>query len=180
MTDREKRLVRFGSAGIGLYLILFFLWKPLQKQRADYQQLVNSALTLKHRIQPYETRAQTVKKLMEGFQMDPAKLTKAAVVGEASTAIQNAAMSSGIQVGSVRESSAQAAVRELASVQFEGTGPVQAVMGLLKRMESLGFPLIIDSVQITPDKMKPGQVKMVLTVVILDFERWKNEDEPHA
>jgi hypothetical protein len=67
----------------------------------------------------------------------------------------------------------------LASMQIEGTGPVPAVMGLLSRLESVGFPLIIDSVQLTPD-VRPGQLKMNLTILILDFEQWKKEAAPHA
>jgi len=53
------------------------------------------------------------------------------------------------------------------------------VMGLLSRLESVGFPLIIDSVQLTPDP-RPGQLKINLTILILDFEQWKKEEPPHA
>jgi hypothetical protein len=43
-------------------------------------------------------------------------------------------------------------------------------------LETLGYPLILDSVQINPDATKPGMVKLNLTIVILDFEQWKNEE----
>ena len=82
-------------------------------------------------------------------------------------------------MGPVRESPGRASSKELGSVQIEGTGPVPAVMGLLGRLESVGYPLIIDSVQLTPD-MRPGQLKMSLTIVILDFDEWKKEGPPHA
>lgn len=65
-------------------------------------------------------------------------------------------------------------------MQFEGTGQVPAIMGLLKRVETLGFPMIVDSVQLTPEKTGPGMVKMSLTIVILDFDQWKSEEPPHA
>jgi hypothetical protein len=64
-------------------------------------------------------------------------------------------------------------------MQFEGSGPIPAVTGLLNRMQSLGYPLIIDSVQITPDN-RPGMVKVSLTIVILNFDRWKNPEASHA
>lgn len=180
ISDREKRLIRYSAIGITIYLALFFIWRPLQRRRAEYKRLVTEAQDLRNRILPYATRAENVQRLMEDFHLDPARLNKASVVGEASAALQKAAMSSGIQVGPVRESPARSSGKELASVQFEGTGAVPAIMSLLQRIETLGFPLIIDSVQITPEKAGPGRVKLNLTIVILDFEQWKKETKSNA
>ncbi len=181
LTDREKRTVRLGALVMGIYLAIFCGWKAwnfLEAKRADYQKLVAQAKDLRLKIEPYGARVQTVTNLMDRFHMDPAKLSKKTVVAEASAAIQKAAMGSGIQVGPVREPPARASSREL-SLQLEGVGPVQAVMGLLNRMESVGYPLIIDEVQITPETSRPGQVKISLTFLILDFEQWK-EEKPNA
>lgn len=180
ITHREKRLIRFATIGVAIYLTLFFVWKPLQKRRTEYQQLVREAQILSDRVRPYADRAAGVQKLMATFQLDPARLSKTTVIGEASAAIQKAALSSGIQIGAVRESPSRSASKELASMQFEGTGQVPAIMGLLKRVETLGFPMIVDSVQLTPEKTGPGMVKMSLTIVILDFDQWKSEEPPHA
>jgi type II secretory pathway component PulM len=181
ITTREKKLIRYSAIGIVIYLALFFIWRPLQHRRVEYEKLVRDAQALRDRIQPYSARAETVQALMEKFQLDPAKLNKATVVGAASAALQKAAMSSGIQVGPVRESPARSANKELASVQFEATGQVPAIMNLLERVKTLGFPMIVDSVQITPEKMGPGMVKLSLTVVILDFDQWqKKEEKPNA
>lgn len=179
-TNREKLLIRYSAIGICVYLALFFIWRPLQHRRTEYQQLVGEAQALRDRIKPYSARAETVQALMEKFKLDPAKLNKATVVGEASAALQKAAMSSGIQVGPVRESPARSANKELASVQFEGMGQVQAIMNLLERVKTLGFPMIVDAVQITPEKTGPGMVKLSLTIVILDFDQWKKEAKPNA
>ena len=46
-------------------------------------------------------------------------------------------------------------------------------------MQTLGYPLIIDSVQMTTDN-RPGMVKLSLTIVILNFEKWKNPEATHA
>ena len=182
LTPHEKRTVRFGAAVIVIYLLVFGglqVWRYFVRCRADYQQLVSQADRLKQEVRLYDDRVSVVKKLMESLRLDPAKLARTSVVAEASAAIQKAALSGGVQVGPVRESPARPSSKELATVQLEGTGPVPAVMGLLSRLESVGFPLIIDSVQLTPD-MRPGQLKVNLTILILDFDQWIKEGAPHA
>ncbi len=183
LTNREKRTVRIGAAVLGIYLALFcgyWGWKFLQRKQADYDQLRREAVELRDRIKPYEDRALVVKKLMETYHMDPTRLSSNTVVGGASAAIQKAAMSSGIQVGAIRESTPHAAAKEMATMQIECSGTVPSMMGLLHRMETLGYPLIIESVQIGPENSRPGQIKFSLAVVILDFEQWKHEEQPHA
>jgi len=183
LTDHEKRTVRFASVGIGIYLVIFGgykAWKFLEKQRTDYRQLVAEAQELKLDVKRYEAKIAVTTNLMEKFHMDPAKLTKATVVAEASAAIQKAAKEGGFQLGPVRESPARPSSKELASIQIEGSGPVQATMGLLNRLETCGYPLIIDSAQISADPTKPGQSKLNLTIIILDFEQLKKTEAPHA
>ena len=53
-------------------------------------------------------------------------------------------------------------------------------MALLHQLPLLGFPLVIDSVQITADATRPGQLKLALTILVLDFEQWKKAEAPHA
>ena len=36
------------------------------------------------------------------------------------------------------------------------------------------------SVQLNPEPMKPGTLKLHLGIVILDFEQWKGEELPNA
>ena len=182
LTHREKRTIRLGAAGIAIYLLIFGglqVGKAFGKRQAEYRQLVKQADALKQEVRLYEDRSLAVKRMMESFRMDPAMLSRTSVVAEASAAIQKAAMGGGVQLGPVRESPARPSSKELASMQIEGTGPVPAVMSMLSRLESVGYPLIIDSVQLTPD-MRPGQLKVSLTILILDFEQWKKEGPPHA
>jgi hypothetical protein len=117
---------------------------------------------------------------MEKFHLDPAKLSKASVVAGASDAIQKAAASGGVQLGPIRESHGRSSAKELASMQLEGNGALPKVMALLHQLESLGYPVIVDSVQITPNAMKPGMVKVTLTILIMDFEAWKIKESPNA
>jgi len=183
LTQREKRLVLYGGIGVGLYLLLLVGFKiggSLEKRAVAYHQLVRETRSLRQELKAYDDRVLVDKKMMDHFQLDPATLTRATVVGEASAQIQKTAAGSGMQVGSVRESPAKSSAKEMATLQVEGSGPIAAVLGLLKRMETLGYPLLIDSVQITPDAMRPGQVKIIFTAVVLDFDQWKTEGKPHA
>jgi hypothetical protein len=183
LTNRDKRTIRIAAVIISIYLILFFGvsgWKRLETRRSEYQQLIKEAQSLRQQLRPYENKALLAEKLKEAFHIDLSKLSKASLVGEASAAIQKAAQSGGVQLGPIRESPARSSAKELASMQLEGIGPVPAVMTLLHRLETLGYPLIVDSIQITPEVTKPGMVKLNLTIVILDYEQWKPEEKRNA
>jgi len=182
LTDHEKRTVRRATIGIAIYLLLFCgfqMWKFLHRQRVEYLQLVADAKELRLKVQAYQSRSESLKRMMEEYRLDPAKLSRETIVGEASSAIQKAASASGIQVGTVRESASRGSADEIATMQFEGSGSVPAVTGLLNRMQTLGYPLVIDSVQIAPDN-RPGMMKLSLTIVILNFEKWKTPEATHA
>jgi hypothetical protein len=182
LTDNEKRSLRRATMFIGVYLVLFCgfkMWKFLNHHRVEYVQLLSDAKTLELQINKYKARAEVVDSMMKESHLDPAKLSRETIVGEASSAIQKAASSSGVQVGTVRESAARGSGDEVAQMQFEGSGPVAAVTGLLNRMQSLGYPLVIDSVQLTQD-MRPGMIKVSLTIVILNYDKWKTAEASHA
>jgi len=183
LTDHEKRTLRLGMAIIGIYLLLFYGmrgWRALESRRADYQKLVQTAGHLRLELQTYETKALTIEKLKNTFQIEPKKLSKPTLVAEASAAIQKAATAGGVQIGPIRESSARANAKELTSMQVEASGPVAAVTSLLHRLETLGYPIVLDSLQITADAQRPGTVKVNLTVVILDYEQWNNPEVSHG
>jgi hypothetical protein len=180
LTDRENRIVRFAVVGIVIYLALFYGRTFLEKKRTEYLKLVTEAHGLRQKLKPYEDRALVVKKMMEDFHMDPTQLKKASVVADASAAIQKSAKSGNIQLGPIRESSARSSAKGLTTVQLEGSGPVPAMLAFLNSLNTVGFPVIVDSVQFTADTTRPGQVKMSLTIIILDFEQWKSAEVPHA
>ena len=180
---QEKRTIRFA---VVVLVIFFGGWiglralKFLQGRRAEYNKLVVEGKSLADEIRPYRYKAQDAKALMERFQMDPAKLNRATVVADASAAIQKAAISVGIQLGPIRETPARTAVKELSSIQLDGMGQVQQIMTFLSRFETLGYPLIVDSMQITSTPQNPQMVKLHLTIIILDFDAWKAEERPNA
>jgi hypothetical protein len=177
LSTREKRTVRLGVAVLLIYFAAFLglrAGKKLEKMRGDYHRLLVDAQRLQRDLRPYETRVLLAEKLKADFHLDPAKLTRASLVAKASAAIQNAARTGGVELGPIRESPAHSSARELTSMQLEGIGTVSAVMGLLQQLESTGFPLVVDSIQINPGP-QPGKLKVSLTIVILDFEQWKEE-----
>ncbi len=183
LTQRDQRTIRFAALAMAVYLVLFFGWRGwalLEARRAEYQKLLTDGQRLKAELLPYENKVLLTQKLKETFHLEPQKLSKTTVVAEASAAIQKAATSGGVQVGPIRETPARSSAKELTSMQLEGVGPVPAVMGLLHRLGTLGFPLVIDSLQFTPDPSKPGNLKVHLTIVILNFDQWKGEEKTHA
>jgi hypothetical protein len=183
LTTQEKRTIRFAAIFIAIYLVAFFgyrAWKYVDQGRRHYLQMVADARVLRQKLQPYGDKAEALQKMMERFRLDPAKLSKDTVVAEASAALQSAAKSSGIELGPIRETQTRGAAKELAQMQFEGTGPVPAILGLLSSLESLGYPLVVDAVTITSEKNKPGMIKLTLTIQILNFEQWKQPEAPHA
>ena len=182
ITEREKRTIRFAVFALAIYLMLFFggrAWTKLEKQRSDYQRLVTEAQRLKRDLLPYETRVLMAQKLKQTYAMDPGKLSRSTVVGEASAAIQKAASAGKVQLGPMRESPARASNRELTSIQIEASGPVSAVMTLLHKLPTLGYPLIVDTVQLTPES-KPGNIKLSLNIIILDAAQWLKEAAPNV
>lgn len=184
MTVHEKRTVRLAVGGICIYLVLFFGFvgfKKLEARRTEYNQLQAQAERLKFEIAPYEDKAASARKLMETFQMDPSKLVRSNLIAEASAAIQRAATSGGgIQLGPIRETLSRAAGKELSAIQLEATGPTAAILNLLGRFDTLGYPLVVDTVQIGSDTQRPGMTKLSVTILILDFDQWKTQEVPHA
>ena len=182
ISERDKRTIRIAGIGIAIYLVLFLGisgWKRLEAKRAEYRDLVASGERLRREVQPYENRVLLAQKLKDTFKMDPQKLSRLTVVADASAAIQKAAQSGKVQLGPIRETPGRSSAKELASIQLEGVGPVPAIMGFLHQLGSLGYPLVVDAVQLTPET-KPGSLKMNLTIVILDFEQWKKDEVPNA
>ncbi len=159
LTPQEKRTIRLGAGALAIYLLVFCTLqgsKYFGQRRAEYQGLVKQAQILRTEIGGYRAKCEVTQKLMDGFKMDPLKLARPAVVVQASAAIQKAAMSVGVRIGPVREMPGRPANRELASLQLEATGPLPSLLKFLHQTESLGFPLIIETLQIGSDQNKPG------------------------
>ena len=183
ITERDKRTIRVAAIGIAIYLALFFGvrgWKKLEGQRNDYQKLLAMVQREEQDAHTYENKVLLFEKYRDMYRLDPAKLRSETIVAEASAAIQNAARQDGMSLGPVRETPGRTSGRELATIQFDGTGPLPAALGLIHRLQTLGYPVVIDSLQLIPDAAKPGTLKLNATLVILNFEFWKTGGVPNA
>jgi hypothetical protein len=184
LTTKEKRTIRIAAVCICVYLALFYgprAWRYVTARREACNKLMQQARDLRDIIQPYKEKIATATNLMDRFRMDPAKLKRSSVVAEASAAIQQAAMAEKVAVGPIRETPGRPSAKEAGTIQFEGNGPIAAVLALLHNLDHIGFPIIIDSVQFTSDPRMPNGLKISLTIVVLDFDAWKpKEEKPHV
>src|SRR5258706_4355950 len=136
LSERDKRTVRIAAIGIVVYLAVFFgarLVRLFDKGRRDYVQLLQEARVLKRQLEPYADKVLAVQKFMDQFHMDPAKLSRATVVADASASIQRAAMAGAVQLRPVRETPARSSNHELGQIPLESTGQTSAVLGFLSR-----------------------------------------------
>ena len=177
MTERDKKTLRIGAIIVVIYLSGFFGYKTLKggkSGREDYAALVKRAQALQGQVREQENQVLLFEKLSTSSKLDPRKIKKETLVADASAAIQSAAQQGGIQLGPIRETPGRGSTsRELSTFQVEGTGPVPATMGLIHKLQTLGFPLIIDSVQFGPAQNRPGQLKVNLTVILLNYDQFK-------
>lgn len=183
MSPREKRTVLIGSVAIVVYLAVFFGSKSfggLGAIRADYENQVRAAHTLRAEVDIYKNRAEKLGRLMERSRLDPGKLSTNTVVGQTSAALQQAAMSNGLQLGAIRESVARSNPREIGTIQLDAMGPPIAILNFLARMDKLGFPVLVDSIQYSSDPRGPGMLRLHLNLIVLDFEQWKPRPPSHA
>lgn len=174
--------MRLGAAALGIYLLIFAgvqVWGALAIRHLEYEKLLTDARNLRQKVELYQSKVEHIQKLMQGFQMDPSKLARPSVVAQASAAIQTAALSGGVAIGPIRESPGRPTTKELGSITLEAAGPAPALLKFLQQTHSLGYPLVIDSLQIGSEASRPGMVKFNMTIVILDFDQWKQE-QPHV
>lgn len=176
MTDRDRKTIRIAAAGILIYLAAFGgfkMWRSGGSNRDDYQTLVKKTERLQNEVRTLENKVLLYDKLKDAYKIDPPKIKKETLVSDASAAIQSAAQQSGIQLGPFREAPARSTARELTTMQVEGSGQVASALQLLHRLRTLGYPLLIDSVQFGPAQGRPGQVKVNVSITILNYDQWK-------
>jgi hypothetical protein len=183
LTDHEKRTIRIATLGLLVYLAVLYgprTWNHLTSGSTQQQQLAREIEAFERELRPYENRLLRLEKLKGEIKLERVTLPGLQLVAEASAAIQNSARESRVGLGPVRESAGRPAAKELASMRLEASGPLPFLLGWIGRLETLGFPLIIDSIQIEADPRKPNMLKVNLTVVLVDFAQWNEEGPPHA
>ena len=176
ISEKDKRTMRIGGIVLAIYLVFFFGfrgWKNLEKSYEEFQQLARKVEREQLETRHQENEVLVFEKLSDTYKLDPRKLPKETLVAEASAAIQNAARQGGFQLGSVRETAGRGMGRELSTLQLDGSGPLPAALNLIHSVQTLGYPIVIDSLQLAQEANKPGMLKVNLILVILDFDQWK-------
>jgi hypothetical protein len=183
LTDHEKRTIRIAAIGLLIYLGVLYgprTWNHVTAGGTQQQQLAQEVEAFERELRPYENRLMRLEKLKADIELQRVTLPSLELVAEASAAIQNAAKQSRVKLGPVRESAGRPAAKELASMRLEATGPLTSLLGWVANLETLGFPLVVDSLQIEADPRKPNMLKVKLTVVIVDFEQWNQGGRRNA
>jgi hypothetical protein len=176
LTDRDKRTVRYAAIGLAIYLVVFFsvkLVRRLENERTAYANLVLDARLLKQQWETQQARTELIEKLRKESGVDLSKVPKASLVTKTSEAIQQAAMSGGIKLGPMRETPGNHSRGELAVVQLEATGQVQGMLNLIHQVQALGYPVIIDGLEMKPDPRQPNMLRLDVDLVILDLDKWQ-------
>jgi hypothetical protein len=179
LTDRERRTLRLGGLALLAYLLLFFgvqTWKHSERRRSQYDALRREAAVWNDRLDVHQARVTATRDLMEKLRLDPASLSRTTLVAQASANLQQAARQGGVQLSSIRETPARTAGPDLSAIQLEAMGPAVGVLRFLQSLDSLGVPLITDSLQLAPLQPGAGQLKLNLNLVIPDFDNWKPTD----
>jgi hypothetical protein len=180
LTERDRRTLRLAVLALAIYLGLFYGTRGctrLEARRAAYQQLLHQAEALRLELERQENRRLRLEKLKAASRIEVSQLASTTLVAQVSAAIQQAAQTAGVGIGSIRELPGSRSGAELAAIQLEAQGPLAGVVTLLDRLETLTFPLLVDSVQIDPDPRGPGVMKLTLRIVILDYDRWQREED---
>ena len=183
LTASEKRTLRLGGIALGIYLVLFAGLRGASyfgQRRAEYQRLSREATELKLKLDLYQARGERVQRYMETFKMDPARLTNAVIIAQAGAEIQRLGASGGLMISSIRETVNRGSEPEVGSLQVDGAGPAAAIVTFLHNVRGCGFPVVIDSVQINGEPTRPGPLKVNLSILILNFDRWTEKGVPRG
>ncbi len=183
LNDKEKRTIRYGAIALSIYLLAFYgkgCLGGLETQRDHYATLTQEVREWDAYQETLETKRLLLEKMRGRFALDLASVSSSTLVADTSAAIQSTLQASGFQIGPVRESPGRATSHEAAFLRFETTGPAKAALLLIHRLERVGFPILIDSLQMKQDPKKPGMMELTFQVVVLDYSRWKQEDTRHG
>ena len=114
-----------------------------------------------------------VQKLMDEFHLDPAKRQAGDSRLERfmSAASQQAAKAGGLQIGSIRKSPPTVPVKRSRPCNWKVPARSRRRFRPSRQPQPrIGFPVVVDSVPFTADISRPGQLKMSLTLFILEFD----------
>lgn len=172
MNDKEKKLIKFTAIGLTIYLLAFYgkdYLGAFEKKLDDFKKKEKTIVNHRTKLVPYSSRVLMLEKLRKKLNIDVRRLSSNELVGQTSQAIQQSAKQSGIKIGPLRESSG----RSTSSLRFEANGKYDGMVKFLRSIGTSGYPIMIESMQVNLDPSKKGNVKISLSIGIIDFANWK-------
>ncbi|MCD8533724.1 MAG: hypothetical protein LR011_02605 [Verrucomicrobia bacterium] len=173
MTQSEKKLVQITAIGLSLYLVFFFgagSLKKYENQLAEFHKKRKTIRELNVKLQPYGNRVMLLEKLRKEMNLEVRFLDIPDLGALSSEAIQRCARSHSVNIGSFRESAATTGT----SIRFEASGQGASIQKFLKGVTTSGYPIYIESLQVQTMDGKPGQLKMSINLLVLNFKSWKS------
>lgn len=183
LQPREKRTVRLAVVILGIYLLGFYglrLWRHIEAKRVEFGELRFKLSQLEREVRQEEEKRRSVERLKKSLALDLEKLSEDTVVAETLAAIQEAARTHTVNLGTSKEAQENPSSRELAIFQLEGNGSLDGVSKFLHTLGHLGYPLIIDHLTLKPMGKEPGHVRLTLRVALVNFKGWKNQGDGRA
>ena len=178
LSEKDRKTIRYGAAFIGVYLCLFYggtLLSALEGSRTEYFQQLEEAQRLGELFRTYETKVLKIEKLRHQFRLNVHALSSTNLVGNAGRTIQDLVKQSEFKMGQIRETLGGTGNGLAATFQLEAEGPLKSFMPLLDRLQSTGYPLIIESLTVLTDKRQRGKVQWSATITVLDYNEWKSK-----
>ncbi|MBN2490883.1 MAG: hypothetical protein JXQ29_08545 [Planctomycetes bacterium] len=179
LTPRERRTIRLALLGLGAYLILFAGFKTaswLEGKRAVRAELQHELAAVRAAQLAEENKRLRLQALRSRWRLDPARTAEPTVVGDARQAIEAEARACQIGLGFSRESPGRRRAHELAVFQVNGSAAGTALARFLHRVQHLGYPVVLDSIEIKAAP-KPGAVTFSFAIALLDHGAWLAETE---
>lgn len=178
LSEKDRKTIRYGAMIIVVYLTLFYgrtILSAFESSRVNYFAQLDEAKALEELFSSYENKVLKVEKFREQYQLNVRELSSTNLVGNAGRAIQDLVKESDFKLGQIRETLASGGTASAATFQVEGTGPLKSLMPLLHRLQSTGYPMILDTLSIRTDEKKRGHVLWSATIVVLDYAQWKTK-----
>lgn len=173
MTQSEKKLVQITAIGLGLYLVFFFgagSLKKYENQLAEHHKKQRTIRDLNLKLKPYGNRVLLLEKLRKEMNLEVRFLDIPDFGALASEAIQRCARSHSVNIGPFRESTAATGT----SIRFEASGQGASIHKFIKGVTTSGYPVLIESLQVQTMDGKPGQLKLSINLLVLNFKSWKS------